>query len=59
MDFESLKGKGDVAFALCPTLACERAFQMALASGQEMQEVLGEEGGAVTCHLLPGSCSHS
>lgn len=48
-----------MAFALYPTLACERAFQMALASGQEIQEVLGGGGEAVTCYLLPDSCSHS
>jgi hypothetical protein len=56
--FESLKREGNVAFALCPTLACERASQMALASSQEMQEVPGGGGVAVTCYLLPGSCSH-
>lgn len=59
IDFESLKGEEDLVFALCPTLACERASQMALASGQEKQEMPGGGGVAVTCYLLPGSCSLS
>lgn len=39
-DFESLKKEGGVTFVFCPTLACEIASQMALASGQ------GDAGGA-------------
>lgn len=50
-----------MAFALCPTLACERASQMALASGQETQKCLegeGQQRPATSC-LVPAASAEA